>query len=36
MGAGSFDDNTAITSWKIDAQGTDTFSGGTVQIYGVK
>ena len=36
VGGGSFDDNTAISSWKIDAQGTDTFAGGTVQIYGVK
>ena len=36
IGGGSFDSNTAISSWAIDAQGTDTFAGGTVQIYGVK
>ena len=36
MGGGTFDSNTAISSWLIDAQGTDTFAGGTVLIYGVK
>ena len=34
--AGSFIDATAITSIVFDYEGTDTFSGGTVLLYGVK
>jgi len=35
-GAGTYSTATAITSLSFDRQGTDTFAGGTVLIYGVK
>ena len=36
MGAGTYSSNTAITSIRFTYQGTNTFSGGTVLLYGVK
>jgi len=36
MGGGSFSSNTAITSIRFTYQGTNTFAGGTVLLYGVK
>jgi hypothetical protein len=36
MGGGSYSSNTAITSIRFSYQGTNTFAGGTVLLYGVK
>jgi hypothetical protein len=36
IGGGAFRSNTAITSLVFDYNGTNTFSGGTVLLYGVK